>query len=41
MSKKSNVTDFSWYDLRHTYATDEIRKAMPTYQPSKMLVTLM
>ena len=24
--EKSKITDFRWYDLRHTYATDEIRK---------------
>ena len=39
--EKSNTINFKWHDLKHTYATDEIRKAMPIYQLSKMLVTLM
>ena len=34
---KSNITDFRWHDLRHTYATDEIKKGIPIYQLSKML----
>lgn len=35
--KNSGVTNFSWHDLRHTYATDEIRKGMPIYTLSKLL----
>ena len=35
--EKSKITDFRWHDLRHTYATDEIKKGMPIYQLSKML----
>ena len=35
--RKSNITDFRWHDLRHTYATDEIRNGMPIYQLSKLL----
>ena len=34
---KSNITDFRWHDLRHTYATDKIKKGIPIYQLSKML----
>ena len=34
---KSNITDFRWHGLRHTYATDEIKKGIPIYQLSKML----
>ena len=37
MSRKSNITDFRWHDLRHTYATDEIKKGMPIYTLSKMM----
>ena len=35
--EKGEVTDFRWHDLRHTYATDEIRKGMPIYTLSKMM----
>ena len=35
--EKGNITDFRWHDLRHTYATDEIRKGMPIYTLSKMM----
>ena len=35
--EKANITDFRWHDLRHTYATDEIRKGMPIYTLSKMM----
>ena len=35
--EKSEITDFRWHDLRHTYATDEIRKGMPIYTLSKMM----
>ena len=35
--KNSGITDFNWHDLRHTYATDEIRKGMPIYTLSKLL----
>ena len=35
--RKSNVTDFRWYNLRHTYATDEIRNGMPIHTLSKIL----
>lgn len=35
--EKSEITDFRWHDLRHTYATDEIKKGMPIYTLSKMM----
>ena len=35
--EKSNITDFRWHDLRHTYATDEIKKGMPIYTLSKLM----
>jgi len=35
--EKSEITDFRWHHLRHTYATDEIRKGMPIYTLSKMM----
>ena len=35
--EKGKVTDFRWHDLRHTYATDEIKKGMPIYTLSKMM----
>ena len=35
--EKANITDFRWHDLRHTYATDEIKKGMPIYTLSKMM----
>jgi integrase len=35
--EKGNITDFRWHDLRHTYATDEIRKGMPIYTLSKLM----
>ena len=35
--EKGEITDFRWHDLRHTYATDEIRKGMPIYTLSKLM----
>ena len=35
--EKANIADFRWHDLRHTYATDEIRKGMPIYTLSKLM----
>ena len=35
--EKSEISDFRWHDLRHTYATDEIKKGMPIYTLSKMM----
>ena len=35
--EKGEITDFRWHDLRHTYATDEIRKGLPIYTLSKMM----
>ena len=35
--EKGEITDFRWHDLRHTYATDEIKKGMPIYTLSKLM----
>ena len=34
---RSGIKNFRWHDLRHTYATDEIKKGMPIYTLSKLM----